>query len=205
MINKLLKKTNIDGIFLTKILMALFALFIVLIVITTYFNIQIYKKIENKIESQKIMVIDNNGNQDFEKVGVINNDILLLFSDIAFSNLYSFSYDNNFALAYSKLYASVDLQKKIQQKYDSLKEKMEIENGYYMITITNPKIVYFDEINNLYKIEFVSNMDYIRADGKVEKDRKNIEIEIVKNNLIKNNYFGLIINKVKQFKIQKKE
>lgn len=203
MIEKLLKQTNIDLKFLTKVLFGLIAVYGLIILINLYYTQQIYSKIVEKIDNQKVLVIDNNGNQVFEKIGNINLDTLSLFVRQSTRRIFEMSYDNQFAMFYAKQYTSKDVYETFKKRYDEVKDKMVIENGYYIFDIEDVEMIKNDIKNNIYVFSMKVSLMYMYDGGREESD-KQIEVVVEQEQELENNYLGLLITKISEVEITEK-
>jgi hypothetical protein len=167
----------INSNLLLKITMGILALNSVLFIYNMYFNYNLYNKFKHKVNENKVLVVDNKGNQYFQRIGYLTEDTILNFAIIGIRNLMEYSYINKTNLLNSE------------------QNQLELDEGFYTIKFKHIRFIMLDETSEKWGLEAFVYKKYnglgITKEGKILKI--NIEIQY-KNNII-SNPLGLFITK----------
>jgi len=193
-----LSKIDINSMLLLKIISFLITLNILIFAYNIYFNNSMYNLIKHKIDEDKVLVIDNNGNQYFKRIGYMTEETVMNFAIVSIRNLLEYTYDTSFHLVYAKKYVNRDIYNKLVQKTEQDAKQLELDEGYYKISFNNLKFIKIDEKNETWVLEAWIIKEYKGLGVEVEPKNELITLEIeYKSNLL-SNPLGLIINKMKE-------
>jgi len=185
----------INSNLLLKITMGILALNSVLFIYNMYFNYNLYNKFKHKVNENKVLVVDNKGNQYFQRIGYLTEDTILNFAIIGIRNLMEYSYINKTNLLYAKKYAVKEILADYTKLLNSEQNQLELDEGFYTIKFKHIRFIMLDETSEKWGLEAFVYKKYnglgITKEGKILKI--NIEIQY-KNNII-SNPLGLFITK----------
>jgi len=199
-----IKKTTIDKLFLAKTLILLLVFYVALLVINVYYTNQIYVKIIENINKKEVLVIDNNGNQTFQSIGILNIDTTTLFVKQSLKRVFEMSYENRVSLFYAKQYTSKKVYNELNKKYESILTKLKLENGLYINKIKNVNVLSIDERTKTYSFEVDMDLKYYYDGGELIEAKK-IFVEIQQQRDLENNYFGLLLTEIKEMTKKEEE
>lgn len=193
-LDDILSKIDIDSKFLLKIILGLLVLNTLMFFYNIVSNNSLYNKVKEKVNEDKILVVDHNGNQYFKRIGYLTEDIIINFAHVSVRNLLEYGYDNRFNVEYANKYANEDIYYHIKRKYDVEKSQMDLDEGFYTLNIQRLNLLKADEINNIWDVEIRVDKKYNGLAVTRKPIPEKIKMKIVYKNNLNTNPLGLVIS-----------
>jgi len=186
-IDLFLSKIVINSNLLLKITAGILLLNSILFIYNMYFNYTLYNKFKHKVNENKVLVIDNNGNQYFQRIGYLTEDTILNFAILSVRNIMEYSYINKTNITYTNKYASTDIRDEYSNLLRSEQNQLELDEGFYTIKFKHIRFIELNEAAETWKLEAWIIKKYnglgITAEAKIKKINLTIQY---KNNIISN-------------------
>jgi len=200
-----LEKININTIFLLKILLILFLINVFLIFINIFYNTKLYFEIKDKVNQDKILIVDNNGNQYFKRIGYMNEDLIVDFSIVSMKNIFEYNYENTFNLDYAKKYFEESLYHKYEKKYLKEKEQLILEEGFYKVNFLKINFTNINEREEYWELKAIIEKKYNGIGVKEIKKLKEVKLRVDYKHNVFTNTLGLIITKLQEREMSEEE
>jgi len=196
---------EINSALLLKIVAIIFFINISLFFYNITFNQIVYEKIKNKINDNKILIVDNNGNQYFKRIGYLNEQTVMEFAVISLKNILEISYNSSFNEQYAKRYATKKVYNNIKKIKKAAITQLTLDEGYYSIDIENIKFNKIDEKHKIWEIEAKIKKRYAGIGVSNSTVDEILKIKIIyKPNLVKNQ-LGLLVAVLNEKELTDKE
>jgi hypothetical protein len=192
-IDLFLSKIVINSNLLLKITAGILILNSILFIYNMYFNYTLYNKFKHKVNENKVLVVDNNGNQYFQRIGYLTEDTILNFAILGVRNIMEYSYINKTNLIYAKKYASVAIQSEYSALLSKEQDQLDLDEGFYTIKFKHIRFLELNETNETWKLEAWISKKYNGLGITNTETIKKVNITIQYKNNIISNPLGLFI------------